>query len=71
MPDDIKLPPAAAWRYVPSKVWGSYVFTDDAARAADAKAQGCSPEALYTADQLRAAIEAAHGITEPKGGSES
>ena len=36
-----------AWRYVPSKVWGDKVFTDDPVRAEDARQAGCVVEPLY------------------------
>lgn len=36
-----------AWRYVPSKVWGDKVFTDDPVRADDARQAGCVVEPLY------------------------
>lgn len=39
---------AVAWRYVPSKVWGDKVFTDDPVRAEDARQAGCIVEPLYT-----------------------
>ena len=38
-----------AWRYVPSKVWGDKIFTDDPVCAEDARAAGCVVESLYLA----------------------
>ena len=38
-----------AWRWMPSAVWGEYVFTEDPARAESAREHGMQVEALYTA----------------------
>lgn len=45
-----------AWSYVPSKVWGDRVFTDDPVRVADAKTAGCNVTPLYAAPQPAAPV---------------
>lgn len=46
------------WRYVPSKVWGDYVLTQDPAKAQLARDVGRDVEPLYTGAQLATAVAA-------------
>lgn len=50
-----------AWRYLPSKVWGSYVITTDPHVLESAKEYGCEPEPLYTAPQPAQPVAVPHG----------
>ncbi len=58
MSTDKTLPEPVAWRYVPSKVWGDQVVTQDPKTVQLAREYGRDVEGLYTADQLRAALAA-------------
>ncbi len=44
-----------AWRYVPSAVWKSYVYTDDPKLVAEARQYGMQPEALWAWPRTTAA----------------
>lgn len=49
-------PPAVAgepvaWRYVPSKVWGEFVYTEDPKRAQHARDNGIDVQPVFTTPQ--------------------
>jgi len=41
-----------AWRWIPSKIWGSYVLSDDPAKAELAREHAIEVQPLYTKEKL-------------------